>query len=86
MPTRVKPTRNADASALPAGLANFDDLPRSAHVRLPVVAALLGASPATIWRWAKVGRIPAPKKLGLGITAWNVGDLRDARAARGGAA
>ncbi len=61
---------------IPAALARFDRLPDSAHVRLPVVAALNGIGPATVWRWVKAGRLPAPVKLGPNTTAWRVGDLR----------
>jgi predicted DNA-binding transcriptional regulator AlpA len=60
----------------PAALVHFDSLPDSAHVRLPVVAALRGSSPATIWRHVKAGLLPAPVKLGPNTTAWRVGDLR----------
>jgi len=60
-----------------SALSNFDSLPNSAHVRLPVVAALLGVSMPTIWRWVKIGRIPSPVKLGANTTAWRVGELRD---------
>ncbi len=67
--------------SLPAALAQFDNFPDSAHVRLPVVAALNGVSEPTVWRWVKSGRLPAPKKLGPNTTAWNVGDLRRAREA-----
>ncbi|MFJ2364553.1 helix-turn-helix transcriptional regulator [Pseudomonas sp. NPDC087697] len=61
---------------IPSALANFDSLPDSAHVRLPVVIALKGVSAATIWRWVKAGILPAPVKLGPNTTAWRVGDLR----------
>lgn len=61
---------------IPAALANFDKLPDSAHVRLPIVAALRGTSPATVWRHVKAGLIPQPVKLGPNTTAWRVGDLR----------
>jgi predicted DNA-binding transcriptional regulator AlpA len=64
--------------SIPAALANFDILPDSAHVRLPVVAALRGSSPATVWRHVKAGLLPAPVKLGPNTTAWRVGDLRRA--------
>jgi predicted DNA-binding transcriptional regulator AlpA len=66
---------------IPAALASFDQLPDAAHVRLPVVAALKGISPATCWRWVKAGRLPAPVKLSPGVTAWRVGDLRRAEVA-----
>lgn len=61
-------------------LEEFDRLPDAAHVRYPVVAALYGVSPETIRRHVIAGNVPAPKKL-LGVTAWNVGDLRRALAA-----
>ncbi len=64
------------AATLPPGLANFDDLPDSAHVRIPVVAALYGVGTATVWRWVKAGRLPKPLKVGPNTTAWRVGDLR----------
>lgn len=42
------------------------------------VAKALGVSPATIWRWAKAGRIPQPRKLGENSTRW---DSREVQAA-----
>lgn len=59
-------------------LADFDRLPDSANVRLPVVQALYACSDETVRRAVKAGRIPAPRKLGPRITAWNVGELRRA--------
>ena len=61
---------------LPKALAHFDNLPDSAHVRLPVVAAWRGISEATVWRHVKAGLLPVPVKLGPNTTAWNVGALR----------
>lgn len=66
------------AAAIPAALRNFDVLPDAAHVRLPVVCALYQVSCATVWRWSKNGRIPAPRRLSEGVTAWPVGELRKA--------
>lgn len=63
------------APAIPTALATFNQLPHGAHVRLPVVAAYYSISHATVWRWVKSGRLPAPKKLSPGVTAWVVGDL-----------
>jgi predicted DNA-binding transcriptional regulator AlpA len=62
-------------STLPTALQQFDQLPNSANVRLPVVTALFGCSAPTVWRRVKSGAIPAPRKYG-GTTAWNVGELR----------
>lgn len=61
-------------------LETFDSLPDAANVRAPVVAALEGASLATVWRRSKNGQLPAPSKIG-GTTVWNVGQLRRARSA-----
>jgi len=57
-------------------LQNFEFLPDSAFVRLPVTQGLFACSPATIWRGVKAGWVPEPYKLSPRTTAWNVGDLR----------
>jgi predicted DNA-binding transcriptional regulator AlpA len=57
-------------------LEHFDRLPDMAQVRQPVVEALFGISPATVWRRVKDGRIPAPNKQSPGVTTWTVGALR----------
>ena len=75
----VQHTKNE--RAIPDALRHFDSLPDSASVRLPVVAALVGCSTATVWRMVKRGTLPAPRKLLERVTAWNVGDLRKALAA-----
>jgi predicted DNA-binding transcriptional regulator AlpA len=59
-------------------LQNFDRLPDSAHVRLPIMVALFACSPATVWRRVKNKSLPQPHKLSDNITAWNVGELRRA--------
>jgi len=69
-----------------SALREFDDLPDSAHVRLPVVQALFACSDETVRRRVKAGQIPAPRKLGPRLTAWRVGDLRAALRAVTGAA
>ena len=61
---------------LPKALAQFEQLPDSAHVRLPTVRYLYACSTATIWRGVKAGRIPKPRKLSPRTTCWNVGELR----------
>lgn len=64
---------------------SFDDLPDAANVRLPEVRELLGCSSATIWRWSSDGRMPAARRLGANLTAWNVGELRRWLASKAGA-
>lgn len=74
-------THQSTKSGIPDALKNFDLLPDSANVRLPVVAALRGCSTATVWRDVKRGLLPAPRKLSERVTTWNVGELRKALAA-----
>ena len=62
-------------------LRGFDELPDESYVRAPVVAALNGISMVTVWRWAKNGTLPPPKKLGPATSAWRVGELRAAKKA-----
>ena len=70
---------------IPEALAQFDNLPDSAYIRLPVIKRLYGVSSATIWRGVKQGNIPKPNKLSERCTAWNVGLVRAALAAKAGA-
>jgi predicted DNA-binding transcriptional regulator AlpA len=67
---------------LPEGLANFDQLPNSAYIRLPVLKGLYGISSASCWRGVKNGTIPKPVKLTERTTAWNVGLVRADLAAK----
>lgn len=67
---------------IPPALINFDSMPDSAYIRLPVLKALYGVSSATIWRGVKSGAIPKPTKLTERTTAWNVGQVRAALAAK----
>lgn len=59
-------------------LSDFDSLPNTANVRLPVVMGLYGVSAATVWRNIKNGNIPKPRKLTSRTTVFNVGELREA--------
>ena len=42
------------------------------------VGKALGVSPATVWRWAKAGRIPQPRKLGANSTRWDSQEVQAA--------
>ena len=68
--------------AIPEALAQFEQLPNSSFIRLPVIKGLYGVSAATIWRGVKKGTIPKPSKLTERTTAWNVGLVRAALAAK----
>lgn len=51
---------------------------------------LLPVSPATVWRWVRDGKFPAPFKLGEGTTVWDAARVEafivSARAGKGNAA
>jgi prophage regulatory protein len=54
-------------------------LPKEGFVRLAVILGPAGPIPvakSTWWAGVKSGRFPAPVKLGKGITAWRVDDIR----------
>ncbi len=70
--------------AIPEALTHFDKLPNSAFIRLPVMKGLYGVSSASIWRGVKNLTIPKPSKLTQRTTAWNVGQVRAALAAKAG--
>lgn len=74
--------KSESTPAIPEALAQFDNLPDSAYIRLPVLKRLYGVSSATIWRGVKQGNIPKPNKLTERCTAWNVGLVRAALAAK----
>lgn len=63
-------------------LRDFDQLPDSAYIRLPVLTRLYGVSAATIWRGVKNGTIPKPNKISERCTAWSVKLVRAALAAK----
>lgn len=63
---------------LSAALRDFDSLPGSAFVRLPVVVGLKGCSRVTIWRQVRDGLFPAPHKLGARMVGWRVSEVRAA--------
>lgn len=69
-------------ATIPEALANFDQLPDSANIRLPIVMRLYGISSASVWRGVKTGIIPKPRKLTPRTTAWLVADIRKALAAK----
>lgn len=69
--------------ALPVEYKEFDSLPGSGFVRLPVVRLLFGGiSSSSVWRCVKAGTIPGPVKLTDNVSAWSVNDLRAALARR----
>jgi predicted DNA-binding transcriptional regulator AlpA len=56
---------------------SFDRLADSAFVADAELADLFGVMPNTIWRWAKQGLLPAPRRFSTRCTRWNVGEVRN---------
>jgi len=47
---------------------------------------LMPVSPATIWRWVREGKFPAPYKLSAGVTVWDAAAVEAFMAERAGGA
>ncbi|WP_180977576.1 helix-turn-helix transcriptional regulator [Janthinobacterium sp. ROICE36] len=41
----------------------------------PSKSGKLPVSPATVWRWVREGKFPAPHKISAGVTVWNESDV-----------
>ena len=91
MSTKTTPQRSAIASAVTsaspfpvaATITPFDQLPDSALLREAQLvkkpdnpAPVVPVSASTLWRWVRLGRFPAPLKIGPNISAWRVSDVR----------
>ena len=66
---------NQVSNIINPALRDFDQLPNSQQVRLPVVKALLGVSGAEVWRMVKTKQLKS-HKLTERTTTFNVGELR----------
>lgn len=53
-----------------------NDSPRPFFLRQPQVLDMVPISDATLWRWIKAKKFPAPVKLGPSITAWRADDVQ----------
>ncbi len=73
-PEAKKAARN---KKLAEQLALFSSLPDCARVPLPVVCAITGRSPASVWRDVAAGRLAKPVSVGVRCTRWIVGDIRN---------
>lgn len=41
----------------------------------PGSPGLIAASPASIWRWIRVGKFPAPFRIGERTTVWDLAEI-----------
>lgn len=56
----------------------FGKLPEDGYVRQSqLIPSVLPVSAATLWRWVKAKKFPAPVKLSEHVTAWRVKDVRE---------
>jgi predicted DNA-binding transcriptional regulator AlpA len=55
-----------------------DDDSKRRYVRARTLARMLDVHPSTLWRWVSERRLPAPCKLGKGVTAWRLADVEAA--------
>ena len=74
----IKPKSNSTNGSKTYISVDLDSLSASSFVRLPTLLVLFGCSRASIWRWVRAKRIPAPRKIGPRLVAWNVSELRQA--------
>lgn len=59
-------------------MRDFDSLPDSAQLTDRDVAAWMRVSRASVWNYAKDGKIPKPRQLSKRCTRWTCGDIRKA--------
>lgn len=86
MQPQATPLPRTHGAQIPDALANFSSLPDCALVDVKVTAAVLGRSPSSVWRDARLGKLPAPIKAGPACTRWKVGAIRAHLASLEGAA
>lgn len=67
---------------IPDTLKNFDLLPNSAQIRIPIVKGMLGISSASVWRLVAAKKLVA-YRLTARTTTFNVGELRAFIASQG---
>ena len=58
-------------------MIDYSDVPATGFVRMPHILKLIPVSRSTWWAGVRIGRYPAPVKLGPRITAWRAEDIRD---------
>ncbi len=69
----------------PELLQGFSELPDDAFVTQRTVQAFFSCSSASVWRWVRANKLPAPEKIGERSNRWKVGALRRAHSQRAAA-
>lgn len=57
-------------------MQKYQNIPSEGFIRVGTLAAILGVSVVTVWRWSSDSRLPKPIKLSTRVTAWRVEDVR----------
>jgi prophage regulatory protein len=52
------------------------DIPNIGFLRLPQILKFIPIGKSTWWQWVAIGKAPKSVKLGPGITAWKIEDIR----------
>ncbi|MEQ1870681.1 MAG: AlpA family phage regulatory protein [Vicinamibacterales bacterium] len=55
---------------------SLDVLPEVGFVRLPQILRVLPIGKSTWWAGVRIGKFPAPIKLGARVSVWRVQDIR----------
>jgi prophage regulatory protein len=56
---------------------SLNDLADDAYIRIgQIVPNLVPISRATLWRYVRAKKFPAPRKLGANVTAWRVIEVK----------
>lgn len=74
--TEVNDTASKWAPTIPAETYAALQQEYPGVLRLPRVVALCGVQKSTIWKWAKIGKFPAPVRLSANATGWREADVR----------
>lgn len=64
------------AKRIQQSLQNFDLMPGSALIRMPMVTQLLGVSAATVYRMVKTGLLEPPERIGARSSGYKVSSIR----------
>ena len=54
---------------------NNHTAPEQSFLTVQATASRFSVSPATIWRWVRKGRFPAPVRLSDNCTRWKTSDI-----------
>lgn len=72
------PKPSSDSDSAPLRGCTAAPTQQSGYASAKALAREFETTESTIWRWAAMGRIPSPLKLGPGTTRWDLAEVRKA--------